>query len=153
MDTYDSDEDTGYGESEDSDNEERHTWEAENSSRKACSPSVTASSNPMEQPDWCTPLFQEGCGEDQQGRSERQPETRQNSSKEAHQRKDVTEEPAEDGSTRKERDVAKKVATRRDDAGTTTSHGTDESQLETQGTQDISKGDVASPDEARKIDP
>ena len=30
--TYDSDKDTGYGESEDSDNEERQTWKTENSS-------------------------------------------------------------------------------------------------------------------------
>ena len=41
--TYDSDKDTGYGESKDSDNEERHTWETKNFPQNACSPSVTAS--------------------------------------------------------------------------------------------------------------
>ena len=53
--TYDSDKDTGYGESEDSDNEERHAWETENSSRKVGSQSVTASSSPMEQTDLHSP--------------------------------------------------------------------------------------------------
>ena len=41
--TYNSDEDTGYGESKDILNEERHTWETEKFSRNTCSPSVTAS--------------------------------------------------------------------------------------------------------------
>ena len=40
----------------------------------------------MEQPDWCPLLSQEGGEVDQRGRNKRQPETRQNSSKEAHQR-------------------------------------------------------------------
>ena len=38
---------------------------------------------------------------------------------------------------------------RRDETGTTTSHGTDEPQQETQETQDSSKGDAASSEEAQ----
>ena len=67
--TEDSNKGTGYGKNEDSDNKERHgtpenvsgnhNWEIENSIRNAGSPSVTASSNPMEQQD--LPLSQEGC--------------------------------------------------------------------------------------------
>ena len=78
--TDDSDEETGHGEHKDSDNQERHwslenvsgnhNWEIENSIQNAGSPSVTASSNPMEQQD--PPLSQEGC-KDQRGRNERQP--------------------------------------------------------------------------------
>ena len=73
--TDDSDKDTGYGKNEDSDNQERHgspenisgnqNWEIENSIQNAGGPSVTASSNPIEQQDWHPPLSQEGCEEDQ----------------------------------------------------------------------------------------
>ena len=71
----DSDEDTGYGENEDSDNQERHgslenvsgnhNWEIETFIRNAFGPSATASSNLMKQLDLCPPLSQEGCEEDQ----------------------------------------------------------------------------------------
>ena len=43
--------------------------------------------------------------------------------------------------------------TRRDETGTTISNGTDEPQQETQETQDSSKGEAASSEEARMSDP
>ena len=68
------------------------------------------------------------------------------------EREEVPLGPAEspikqDVNTRKERELAKKVTTQRNYVSTTTS------KLETQGMQDVSKRDVASPEEAQKIDP
>ena len=59
----------------------------------------------------------------------------------------------QDADTRGEQDVAKKAATQGDKAGITTSHGTHESQLETQETQDTEKGDGVSTAETPKTDP